>query len=251
MLVVIPPAKMLDETAVRKPAGTTRPVFEQASDELVECLRKFKPEQLAELMAISPELAALNHRRFSQWGEAAEKPAILLFNGHVYETLGSGSFDEDDMRFAQRHLRILSGLYGLLRPLDMIRPHRLEMGTRLHMGPKVRDLYAFWGDRISAELAAAIRKNGDTALLNLASVEYAKAIRPQGLSVPMITPLFKERSPKGLRTVAIHAKHQRGAMARWVVRYRLLDPEDLKAYDVDGYRFQVEGSTEREWLFVR
>lgn len=251
MLMVIPPAKMLDETPVKPPAATSAPVFQEAAQTLVDRLKKFSSDQIAELMTLSPELASLNHGRFREWAKAPLKPAILLFNGHVYQTLKATELDADDLRFAQRHLRILSGLYGLLRPMDLIAPHRLEMGTKLPLNNKVRDLYAFWGDRIGQELAQAVRKNRDTAVVNLASVEYAKAIRPGNLPVPMITPLFKEQTPKGLRTVAIHAKHQRGAMARWAIRYRVLDPADLKAYDADGYTYRPEGSTEREWLFVR
>lgn len=251
MLVVIPPAKMLDETPVRPAVRTGTPLFGEAAEHLVSRLGKYSPDQLAELMSLSPALAQLNHERFRTWGGATLKPALFLFNGHVYQTLGASSLDTDDLRFAQRHLRILSGLYGLLRPMDLIAPHRLEMGTRLPVDKGVKDLYTFWGLRIAEELGRTAKKNGDGALVNLASMEYAKAIRPEGLPVPMITPLFKERSAKGLRTVAIHAKHQRGAMARWIIRHRLLDPADLKHYDVDGYAFDAEASTEQDWVFVR
>lgn len=251
MLLVIPPAKLMDESPVKLPPATTRPIFQEASDELVERLRQFSAARLAGLMAISPALAQLNHERFRNWEEAPRKPAILLFNGHVYQTLAAPSLDPDDMRFVQRHLRILSGLYGLLRPLDMVAPHRLEMGTHLPMGKDAPDLYAYWGGRISRELHRTMRANRDTVLLNLASQEYAKAIRPEELPGRMITPLFKERTPKGSRTVAIHAKHQRGAMARWVIRRRLLDPGELKQYDADGYRFDPEESTEDQWTFIR
>ncbi|MCO6483205.1 MAG: peroxide stress protein YaaA [Flavobacteriales bacterium] len=251
MLLIIAPAKMLDESPVKPPHGISTPVFQQASDEVVARLRTYSAARLAELMAISPALARLNHARFRNWKEAPRKPAILLFNGHVYQTLAAPSLDRDDMRFAQRHLRILSGLYGLLRPLDMVAPHRLEMGTHLPMGKDATDLYAYWGSRIGRELHRTMRANRDTVLLNLASQEYAKAIRPEELPGRMITPLFKERTAKGLRTAAIHAKHQRGAMARWVIRHRLLDPGELKQYDADGYRFDPGESTEDQWTFIR
>ncbi|HMN04613.1 MAG TPA: peroxide stress protein YaaA [Flavobacteriales bacterium] len=251
MLIVLSPAKRLNEAPHHQVSGATEPVFLAESGQLVERLRKFTIPKLQELMGISEELARLNHARYKEWEEAARKPAVFLFNGEAFRGLDAPSLAPDDLRFAQRHLRLLSGLYGVLRPLDNIAPYRLEMGTRLPVGKGIKDLYAFWGGQVTEELGRTLVKNKDEALVNLASTEYAKAIRPAGLPVRMVTPVFKERTAKGLRVVMMHAKHQRGTMARWIIRHRMLEPEGLKEYDVDGYRYQREGSTADEWLFVR
>ena len=161
------------------------------------------------------------------------------------------SLDTADLRFAQRHLRMLSGLYGVLRPMDIIAPHRLEMGTKLSMGRGRKDLYAFWGDRITEELNATLRKNGEKVLVNLASAEYFKSVRAEKLAARVITPVFKEHTVKGLKMVAVYAKHQRGAMCRWIIKHRLVEPEGLKHYDGDGYRFDPKGGSANDWLFVR
>lgn len=251
MLLVISPAKNLDETPVPATDAATRPAFVQESAALATKLATLSQPRLQRLMGISKPLAELNHGRFQTWAEAPLKPAVLLYNGEVYRGLDAPSLKQDDRRFAQRHLRILSGLYGVLRPDDLIAPHRLEMGTKLSMGRGKKDLYAFWGDRITEEMNATLRKNREHVMVNLASAEYFKSIRPALLEARVVTPAFKERSAKGLRSVAVFAKHQRGAMARWAIKHRILEPEALKRYDGDGYHFQAEGSTDDEWLFVR
>ncbi len=252
MILVLSPAKSLDETPLPAMRAATAPVFASESAMLAEKLRAFSPGRLRKLMDISPELAALNHARYQEWASAPlRKPAVLLFNGEAYRGLDAKTLEADDLRFAQRHLRLLSGLYGVLRPLDAIAPHRLEMGTKLSMGRGKKDLYAFWGDRITQELNTTLRKNEEDVLVNLASTEYFKSVRTEQLAARVITPLFKEQTAKGLKMVTVYAKHQRGAMCRWVIKSRLVGSEGLKQYDVDGYRFDPKGSSADEWLFVR
>lgn len=252
MLLVLSPAKSLDETPMPVMRSATAPVFASESAMLAEKLKAFSPARLKKLMDISPELAALNNARYQEWASAPlKKPAALLFNGEAYRGLDAKTLDTADLRFAQRHLRMLSGLYGVLRPMDIIAPHRLEMGTKLSMGRGRKDLYAFWGDRITEELNATLRKNGEKVLVNLASAEYFKSVRAEKLAARVITPVFKEHTVKGLKMVAVYAKHQRGAMCRWIIKHRLVEPEGLKHYDGDGYRFDPKGGSANDWLFVR
>ena len=252
MILVLSPAKSLDETPLPAMRAATVPVFASESEVLAEKLKAFSTARLKKLMDISPELAALNHARYQEWSSAPlKKPAALLFNGEAYRGLDAKTLEADDLRFAQRHLRMLSGLYGVLRPMDAIAPHRLEMGTKLSMGRGKKDLYAFWGDRVTEELNNTLRKNEEDVLVNLASAEYFKSVRTEQLAARVITPVFKEQTAKGLKMVTVYAKHQRGAMCRWVIKRRLVESEGLKQYDVDGYRFDPKGSSADEWLFVR
>lgn len=251
MVIVLSPAKSLDETPVATNRAATGPVFPQQTAALVEKLAGLGPGRIAKLMAISPKLAAVNHDRYRHWAQARLKPAMLLFAGEAYRGLGAASLDADDLRFAQRHLRLLSGLYGVLRPMDLIAPYRLEMGTKLAMGRGVKDLYAYWGDRLAEELDRTLGQSGSRVLVNLASAEYFRSVDRPALKARVITPEFKELGPAGPRMVSVYAKHQRGAMARWIIRHRLTGPDELKQYDVDGYRHDPGGSTEDKWLFVR
>lgn len=252
MLIVLSPAKSMDGTPVPATRAATAPVHQAEAAMLVEKLKTFSPGRLKKLMDISTELASLNHARYQEWASVpVKKVAVLLFNGEAYRGLDAKTLDTADLRFAQRHLRVLSGLYGVLRPLDTIAPHRLEMGTKLTMGRGKKDLYAFWGDRITEDLNATLRKNKEDVLVNLASVEYFKSVKTEKLAGRIITPVFKEQTAKGLKMVAVYAKHQRGAMCRWVIKHRLVEPEGLKQYDGDGYRFDPKGGSADEWLFVR
>lgn len=251
MIVVLSPAKNLDETPVKLALATSLPALERESGQLVDKLKGLGSAKLSVLMGISPKLAALNHERYQHWHAAVRKPAAFLFDGEAYRGLGALSLDRDDLRFAQRHLRLLSGLYGVLRPLDLIAPHRLEMGTKLAMGRGIKDLYAFWGGRIAQELDNAMAGSGTRVLVNLASEEYFRSVQQAPLHARVITPMFKEQTPKGLRMVAVYAKHQRGAMARWIIRRRILEPDAIQQYEQDGYRYEPGGSTGTEWLFVR
>ena len=252
MLIVLSPAKSLDETPIKAMRSATKPVFQKESTELVEKLEKLSAAKLRKLMDISPELATLNHDRYQEWAETPElKPAVLMFDGEAYRGLDASSLHIDDLRSAQRQLRILSGLYGVLRPLDLIAPHRLEMGTKLSMGRGKPDLYKFWGDRITEQLNADLKKNESDVLVNLASAEYFKSVQTESLNARVITPIFKEHSAKRLRMVTVYAKHQRGALTRWIIQHRLAEAEKIKQYDGDGYRFNPKGSSADEWLFVR
>jgi cytoplasmic iron level regulating protein YaaA (DUF328/UPF0246 family) len=202
-------------------------------------------------MHISDSLAELNVGRFRGFEEQESRPALYAFAGDVYAGFEVHSLPEEAVTFAQDHLRILSGLYGLLRPLDEIRPYRLEMGTRWAPG-RAKDLYAFWGDRVAALLAQAAEESGSPAIVNLASKEYWKVAEgrlPPG--VPMIEIDFREDGPSGLRFNTFAAKRARGMMARYICEHRLDDPEALKGFDSDGYAFDPEGSDAARWRFTR
>lgn len=255
MLILLSPAKDLSAEPAPKLKGTTLPRLLDHSVPLVEKLRPMGPRKLATLMDISPKLAELNHARYQRWSTpftaANARPAVFVFNGEAYRGLDARSLDADDLRAAQRQLRILSGLYGLLRPLDLMQDHRLEMGTKLSMGRGKKDLYAYWGDRITELLQADLDAQQSDVIINLASTEYFKAVRPIGLKARIITPVFKDRSGSGYKVVMVHAKHQRGAMARHIIQHRLTDPEALRKYDGDGYRYAASESTPDQPVFLR
>jgi cytoplasmic iron level regulating protein YaaA (DUF328/UPF0246 family) len=254
MIVLLSPAKDLSAVPPPPVRNTTLPDLLEHAEPLVRKLRGFSEKKLAGLMDLSPKLAALNHRRYQEWAlpftKANAVPAVFLFNGEAYRGLDARTLDADDLRFAQHHLRILSGLYGVLRPLDLIRPYRLMMGTPLSVG-RAKNLYAYWGDRIMERLNADLAAMQGKVVVNLASSEYAKAAHPEALKAKVITPVFKDRAGSGYKMVMVYAKHQRGAMARHIIRHRLLDPEALKRYDGDNYRFSPEDSTDHEWVFLR
>jgi cytoplasmic iron level regulating protein YaaA (DUF328/UPF0246 family) len=246
MLTVISPAKSLDETPVD--LATTEPRFARDTATLVTRARRLTLKDLRALMSISDDLARLNRDRYRAWDAAAPKPAIRLFDGDTYAGLDAATLSEDALRHAQGTLRILSGLYGLLRPLDAIRPHRLEMGTRLSTR-RGRDLYAFWGDRVAAQLNADAEAAGTGLLLNCASQEYFRAAATPALRLRVITPTFLENRPGGPKVVSFSAKRARGAMARFVVEHRLTDPADLRAFATGGYEWQE--SSEDAPVFLR
>jgi cytoplasmic iron level regulating protein YaaA (DUF328/UPF0246 family) len=254
MLMVISPAKTLDFETPPETAHYTLPVFAEHSEMLVDSLRKYTAEELSELMGISAKLAELNQARFSAWGlpftPGNAKPAVLTFKGDVYAGLQAESFSASAFQFAQAHLRILSGLYGLLRPLDLIQPYRLEMGTRL---PTARgeNLYQFWGSRITEALNEAIAAQGGAPLVNLASNEYFKAVKVQQLNAPVITPVFKDFKNGAYKVISFYAKKARGMMVRFVVQHRIKDAEGLKAFTDAGYRFNPDLSSHERWVFSR
>jgi cytoplasmic iron level regulating protein YaaA (DUF328/UPF0246 family) len=255
MLALLSPAKDLNMEPMPPLKGATQPVFLEQSSVLMEKLRQLSPKQLEKLMGISPALAKLNHDRNQAWappfGAKNAKPAVFAFNGEAYRGLNAATLEADDLRFAQHHLRILSGLYGILRPLDLMQAYRLEMGSPFSAGRGMKDLYAFWGDTIQQAVAHALKESGSDVLVNLASSEYVKAVRATKLGTRVITPVFKDKVNGDYRMLMVFAKHQRGGMARWIIRNRVLEPERLKAYDVDGYRFAADLSKGDEWTFVR
>ncbi len=254
MLIVLSPAKTLD---YESPTGTDRhtvPDFIPRSAELVSVLRDMPPSAIASLMKISDPLAELNAGRFASWSEqfsmANARQALLAFNGDVYEGLDARSLKPKQLDWAQAHVRILSGLYGLLRPLDLMQPYRLEMGTRL-ANPRGKDLYAFWGDDITRALNDALAEAKAPALVNLASEEYFKSVRPKHLQVPVVTPVFEDWKGGRYKIISFFAKRARGLMARYAIEHRITRPEKLKAFDSEGYAFDEEASGEFSWVFRR
>jgi len=254
MLIVLSPAKTLD---VETPATTevySQPAFLDRAAELIAVLKRLSPAQLGSLMQISDPLAALNAARYAAWSlpftPCNSKQAMLTFNGDVYEGLDAASLSAKQLAYAQKHVRILSGLYGVLRPLDLMQPYRLEMGSRLATA-RGKDLYAFWGQLATDALSSAMREHGHRALVNLASEEYFKVLRPQLLPHPVITPVFEDWKGGKFKIISFHAKRARGMMARFAARKGIADPERLKAFDIEGYAFASQPSTETRWVFRR
>lgn len=252
MLVVLSPAKSLDFDPAPADLPDTAPQLAADTAVLAERARSLTPADLKRLMNISDSLADLNHARFQSFGRPRRgdtaKQAALAFAGDTYTGLRAGELSKDDLAWAQDHLRILSGLYGLLRPLDLIEPYRLEMGTKLDT-ERGKDLYAFWGDRIARALDAALEGHAHRVVVNCASEEYFKATR--GLSARVVTPVFREEKDGKSRVIGLMAKRARGMMARYIVTNRLEDPEALKRFDEAGYRFRPEGSDDSTFVFTR
>lgn len=254
MLIVISPAKTLDFDTPPVTRKHSQPAFLERSAQLIEPLRELAPDRISALMDISAKLGELNHARFMNWAlpftAANAKQALLAFRGDVYSGLDADSFSAADFDFAQKHLRILSGLYGLLRPLDLIQPYRLEMGTAFATAHG-RNLYEFWGEDITTALNAEFGKQRKPVLINLASGEYFKAVHPKSLAAEVITPIFRERKGRDYKIVSFFAKKARGAMSAYIIRNRLRDPEAIKDFTASGYRYNAALSAEREWVFTR
>ena len=255
MLLVISPAKTLDYAPAPADVPFSRPDFLDHSQQLIDVLRPKSPAQIAELMHISDPLAVLNVGRYQAWqrhyAQPQGKQALLAFMGDVYEGMDAASFSRAELDYAQQHLRILSGLYGLLRPLDLMLPYRLEMGTKL-ANPRGKDLYAFWGDIITDALNAELAKQDKPLLLNLASEEYFKSVRPKKLTAPLIDCVFQDRRGNGpYKIVSFYAKRARGLMARFVIQNRIEAVDGLKDFDLDGYRFQAAASEGPTLVFRR
>lgn len=254
MLMVISPAKTLDYESPLATQRFTQPALLEKSQQLIEVARDLSPAQIASLMSISDKLAHLNAERFNQWQPPFTpdnaRQAILAFKGDVYTGLQAETFSEADFTFAQQHLRMLSGLYGVLRPLDLMQPYRLEMGIRL-ANPAGKDLYSFWGDQLTTALNAALAEQGDDVLINLASDEYFKAIKPKQLNGKLIKPVFLDEKNGKFKVISFYAKKARGLMSRYIIQQRLTQPEQLKQFDVDGYVFDAAESTDTELVFKR
>jgi len=254
MIIVLSPAKSLDYHRPPTLVEHTEPAFLDQSQLLIDKLRPLSPSALASLLKISDQLAVLNATRYAEWARPFTpdnaKQAILAFNGDVYAGLAAATLTPADLHFAQTHLRILSGLYGLLRPLDLMQPYRLEMGTRL-ANPRGGDLYAFWGERLTEALDSALREARAAVLVNLASEEYFKAVRPKNLSVPVVQPVFEDWSGGRFRVVSFYAKRARGLMARFAIVNRLCEAAGLRDFAVDGYAHVAEASDEKVWVFRR
>ena len=254
MIILLSPAKTLDFESPAESKICTQPEFLKFSKSLISGLCKLNSEQIGKLMSISPKLAELNHSRFQNWkarhDENSSKQAILAFKGDVYEGLEAWNFNANDFKFAQRYLRVLSGLYGILKPLDLIQPHRLEMGTA-YANPAGKDLYAFWGDRLSKAVQKDLNESGSGVLLNLASQEYFKSIRRQQLEAKVVSPVFKDEKNGHFKIISFYAKKARGYMSSYLIRNRIKEPEGLLDFSEEGYRFSKKDSTESEPVFLR
>ncbi|MBT8006242.1 MAG: peroxide stress protein YaaA [Gammaproteobacteria bacterium] len=253
MLLLISPAKKLDFEEQSPDIGQTVPALMPQAEEIAAIMKQQSEADLKRLMKLSDNLAQLNTERYRVWSrettEQRAKQAILAFRGDVYAGMAATAFEQQDFDFAQDHLRILSGLYGVLRPLDMIQPHRLEMGTKLE-NPRGKDLYAFW----KRERAALVNEAAETAggpIINLASHEYFSSIEVAELEQPIVTPVFKDEKNGIYKIISIYAKKARGMMCDFVIRNQLEHPEQLKAFSAAGYRFSEEGSDEQTLLFTR
>lgn len=254
MLVIISPAKTLDFESEVPFKEQTDIRFPHEANELATCLRAFSPADLTALMNISNDLARLTADRFHQWqwpfDAQKARQALFAFKGEVYTGLDAYHLDQDALRYSQKSLRILSGLYGLLRPLDVIMPYRLEMGTKLTTA-KGKDLYDFWGQKIHQQLENDLEETGHQVLVNLASNEYARAIYFKKLQVQTITPVFKDYKNGQYKMVSFFAKKARGWMSRFIIENRLTNPDDLKAFDTGGYYFNSQLSKGNELVFTR
>lgn len=252
MLIILSPAKRLDFTEADPSVHATKRRFLEDTASLATTARRQTKADLRRLMGISDDLATLNAARFKAFDAESTDgvQAAFAFAGDVYEGLQARALDEKGLDFAQSHLRILSGFYGLLRPLDRIQPYRLEMGTRLKTR-RGANLYDFWGDRISKQLNADAEGHPDPTLVNLASQEYFGAVDAKALKLPIVTPQFREEKNGESRIVSFFAKKARGAMARFAIDERVERVSDLKAFDRDGYAFDKASSTDNEWIFIR
>lgn len=254
MITIISPAKKLEQTSRLITNQHTIPDFLNDAKVLIDELRQLGPQDIEELMSVSRDIAELNYERFMRWTPNVSKEnaqqAIFMFNGHVYKRLDSKSLYEKDLGFAQKHLRILSGLYGILRPLDLIQPYRLEMGTHLK-NKRGNNLYEFWENKINENINAALQDQKNSPLINLASQEYFKAIKPSSIKGDIITPVFKEKKKNEYKTIAVYAKKARGAMTRFIIKEKINNPEVLKTFEEDGYVFNDELSSKNEWIFTR
>ena len=255
MLVVISPAKTLDYETPAPIKKHTQPQFASRSAELIDVLMDYTPKRLGKLMSISDKLAQLNVDRYEAWQPKATKKnakqALLAFKGDVYQGLDAESFKEADFEFAQGHLRMLSGLYGALRPLDLMQPYRLEMGTKLKT-EHGKNLYDFWGEDITLALNKQLKKTKSQTLLNLASNEYFNAVRTDALKAKIVAPVFKDLAKNGQhKIISFYAKKARGTMTGWIIRKRITDPKKLIKFAEDGYRYDKDSSTPDKPVFLR
>lgn len=252
MKILLSPAKSLDYSKTIAKPFVQEATFLKETEQLVTKLKKIKPKKFMEMMHISSDLAHLNYDRYQAWVSPIEendqvKACIEVFNGEVYKGLDPFSWNETELIRANEQIRILSGLYGILRPLDLVYPYRLEMGTKWQITPKVKNLYAFWSDKLTKQLNAEKPEE----VLNLASTEYNKVINFKQLKAKVITPTFKDFSNGSYKMVMMYTKHARGAMANYCIKNHISSLEDLKVYNVDGYTFDAKTSNETEWNFIR
>ena len=254
MLIVISPAKTLDFETAPITKDHTQAEFLKESRQLVSQLKKLMPAEVSSLMKISDKLGVHNFLRFNEWQTPFtlknSKQALLAFKGDVYTGIDAESFSSQDLKFAQKHLRILSGLYGVLKPLDLIQAYRLEMGTRLK-SKKGKDLYEFWDKKLTAKINQDLRISKSKHLINLASNEYFKSLQADAINAEIIVPVFKDYKNGKYKTISFFAKKARGLMSAYIIKNKLKNPEELKAFNVDGYKFNQAESNATNYVFLR
>ncbi len=253
MLTVISPAKTLDFESAPITDCHTQPSFLTESQLLIDELKQLSAPAIASLMKLSDKLAGLNLARYQTWHTPFSldnaKQAVLAFKGDVYTGLDAETLGEAELEFAQQHLRILSGLYGVLKPLDLIQPYRLEMGTQF-ANAKGKNLYQFWGGQLREAIENEASEKG-AVLVNLASNEYFKALEAKKLNTRIITPVFKDWKNGQYKIISFYAKKARGLMSRYIIEHQIMEPEQLKQFDTDGYRYSAEMSSGDDWVFIR
>lgn len=254
MLIVISPAKTLDFDTKAEIKLESSPVFKHEANELADILKDFSQNELADLFNVNPKLAELNYNRFQIWKKRPKndvlKQAVLAFKGDVYLGLKAEELNDADTEFAQKHLRILSGMYGVLKPYDLIQAYRLEMGTNLE-NAQGKNLYEFWGDKITKQIKKDIKASGSNILINLASKEYFKSIDTKALNIEIITPNFKEFKDGKYKFMSFFGKKARGMMSRYIIDNKITDPEQLKLFDYEGYFYNDQLSKGNNWMFTR
>jgi len=254
MLLVISPAKTLDFESPLATRTHTQPRLLEDSQRLIDQLRLLSPAQVSSLMGISDKLGLLNYERFQDWQQPFApdnaRQAILAFKGDVYTGMAAENFSRKDFSFAQKHLRILSGLYGLLRPLDLIQAYRLEMGTPFN-NAEGKNLYQFWGERITQLLNEDLAAQKSKVLINLASNEYFQSVNARQLQAEVITPVFKDGKNGRYKVISFFAKKARGMMSAYIIQQQLKNPEAIKGFDLGGYAYSAEQSSAQEWVFLR
>jgi cytoplasmic iron level regulating protein YaaA (DUF328/UPF0246 family) len=254
MLIVLSPAKTLDYSIDPK-SNHTAPQFLSQSSKLIKTLKEKEPKDIASLMGLSDKLATLNFDRYQSWKASKvvsnnTKPSMLVFKGDVYQGLDAENFNSNQLKFAQKHLRILSGLYGILRPMDVIKPYRLEMGTKLQT-PKGKNLYEFWGSSIQDNVLDDLNSQKSDLLINLASKEYFSVLGKMPDYVNVISPVFKDYKNGKHKIISFYAKRARGLMAKWIIQQKIKDFEKLSDFNLDGYYYSEKESTLTEPVFLR
>ena len=254
MLIVLSPAKTLDYSFDPK-SNHTAPQFLSQSSKLIKTLKEKEPKDIASLMGLSDKLATLNFDRYQSWKAAKSvssdaKPSMLVFKGDVYQGLNAEDFSNKDLKFAQKHLRILSGLYGILRPMDIMKPYRLEMGTKLETS-KGKNLYEFWGELVQNNVIDDLSSQKSDLLINLASKEYFSVLGKMPEFINVVSPVFKDYKSGKYKIISFYAKKARGLMARWIIQNKITDFEELINFDIDGYKYSKAESTTSEPVFLR
>ncbi len=254
MLIVLSPAKNLDYETPTPTKKHTKNAFLKEAEVLVTQLKGLAPQDLSKLMGISDKLALLNYDRYQSWQQPFKtgnaRQAMFAFKGDVYVGLDAYQFGEADIEFAQNHVRILSGLYGLLKPLDLILPYRLEMGTKFE-NDVGKDLYAFWDNKITVAINKQMKKLDDTTLVNLASNEYFNSVKKDQLNGEIITPIFKDWKNGQYKMISFFAKKARGLMSAYIIKNKISEVADIKRFNVDGYKYNKSLSTDNQWVFTR